>query len=97
MDSTPMLDIRVHLKNLTRRDEMPDGLLDDVRIYMYLRFPACQLLLGKGRQTGVAAKSNARTTQDIQRALWNRSRPQNVQTAPPAQGTGGAGSPTTFP
>jgi hypothetical protein len=41
MDSTPKAGIRVQMKNLTKRGRILDGSLDDVRLYVYLRFLAC--------------------------------------------------------
>ena len=41
MGSTPVVAIRVQMKDLTHRGKMPDGSLDDVRVYVYLGFPAC--------------------------------------------------------
>jgi hypothetical protein len=72
MDSTPAVAIRVQMKNLTQRGEMPDGSLDNVRIYMYLRLPRLPLQLKKGRHTRIATKSNC---EDQAEVLWNRWRP----------------------
>jgi hypothetical protein len=79
MDLTPTLGVRVHMKNLTQSGEMPDGSLDDVKIYMYLRFLACHCCSKEAVTPGLPQDLTARGRSGSSKALWNRSRPQKVQ------------------